>query len=446
MTLENAVVKSVISHAKDTYVGEAVFTGGEKKIILDDKKSTLNIILDDYAGLVNGSKVLIRIERYEGNNAYASVLRIIGHKGDVGTDILSIVYDNGVEPDFSDAVLNEAKKITIDINEHERKIRVDLSNKPIVTIDPATSKDFDDAFYCEKLEDGKYLLSVQIADVTHYVKYQSELDKNAIERGCSIYLVDRVIPMVPHNLSDDICSLNPQVERLALSCDMIIDQNGSFSNIKVFPCIIKSHRRFSYDEVNKYISKETDFSKEEPEVKKSIDIGLELSDILSRMKNQRGYINFNVPKAVIKVNENGEPIEITKEIHGRAQKMIEDFAVAANEAVTIYANEKNYPFIYRVHDKPDEQKIKIFAIEAKKMNFKINTSLDNVESDTISKWLADNKDNPNIELINMFLLRSMAKAKYDTKNVGHFGLASKTYTHFTSPIRRYPDDIVHRIF
>jgi ribonuclease R len=385
MNLQNAVIKSIISHAKDTYVGEVVIDNETKKIVLDDNKSSLNIILDDYSGLVNGSKVLIKVERYEQNNAYASVLRIIGHKSDVGTDILSIVFDNGVDPDFPEAAMEEAKKITIDINEHERQIRTDLSNKPIVTIDPTTSKDFDDAFYCEKLDNGKYLLSVQIADSTHYIKYQSELDKSSIERGCSIYLVDRVIPMVPHNLSDDICSLNPNVERLALSCDMIINDKGLFEDIKVFPCIIKSHRRFTYDEVNKYIAKEDDFSKEELEVKKSIDIGLELSSILSKMKNERGYINFNVPKAVIKVNEKGEPIEITKEVHGIAQKMIEDFAVAANEAVTIYANKKNYPFIYRIHEKPDEQKLKIFAIEAKKMNFKINTSLDNVEPDTISK-------------------------------------------------------------
>jgi ribonuclease R len=418
----------------------------KKEVKIDDDKFNLNVILDTYDGLVNGTKVLIKIEKYENDKAYASVFRNIGHKSDVGVDIESIVYDNGVTPIFLDEVIEYSKNIKVEIDDYQRKIRVDITNKPVVTIDPATSKDFDDAFYCEKTNDNKFLLAVQIADVSHYVKYESILDKSSIDRGCSIYLIDRVIPMVPHNLSDDICSLNPKVERLTLSCDMIINDKGEFESIKVFPSIIKSHRRFSYDEINDYINKETNFNDEEIEVKKSIDVGLKLSDILTKMKNERGYINFEIPKAVIKVNDKGEPIEISKETHGRAQKMIEDFMVAANEAVTIYANKNNFPFVYRVHDKPKEESLRIFSVEAKKMNFKITTSLDNIEPDSISKWLVDNKDNPNLELINMFLLRSMAKAKYDTKNIGHFGLASQNYTHFTSPIRRYPDLIVHRIF
>jgi ribonuclease R len=367
------------------YVGEFVDDGTEKKVVLDDNKSTLNIVLDDYSGLVNGSKILIKIERYEGNTAYGALLKIIGHKSDVGVDILSIVYDNGVEPEFNDDAMTQAKKITLNITDEDRKIRTDLSEKPIITIDPATSKDFDDAFYCEKRADGKFLLAVQIADVSHYVTYQSPLDKSSIERGCSVYLIDRVIPMVPHNLSDDVCSLNPGVERMALACDMIINSKGDFEDIKVYPAIIKSHRRFSYDNINDYFNKKDDFSKEEVAVKNSVDAGKELSDILTKMKNDRGYINFEIPKAFIKVNEKGEPVEIVKEVHGRAQKMIEDFMVAANEAVTINANKKGYPFIYRVHDKPDEQRLQIFAIEAKKMNFKITTSLDDVQSDTISK-------------------------------------------------------------
>jgi ribonuclease R len=383
--LKDAFVREIIQHAKDMYVGEFISNENDKKVVLDDNKSTLNIVLDDYSGLVNGSKILIKIEKYEGNTAYGSLLKIIGHKSDVGVDILSIVYDNGVEPEFNDDAMTQAKKITLNITDEDRKIRTDLSDKPIITIDPATSKDFDDAFYCEKRADGKFLLAVQIADVSHYVTYQSPLDKSSIERGCSVYLIDRVIPMVPHNLSDDVCSLNPGVERMALACDMIINNKGDFEDIKVYPAIIKSHRRFSYDNINDYFDKKDDFSKEETAVKNSVDAGKELSDILTKMKNDRGYINFEIPKAVIKVNEKGEPIEIVKEIHGRAQKMIEDFMVAANEAVTINANKKGYPFIYRVHDKPDEQRLQIFAIEAKKMNFKITTSLDDVQSDTISK-------------------------------------------------------------
>jgi ribonuclease R len=383
--LTSAIIKSVIEHAKDMYVGEIVIGCDRNEVKLDDMKSNLNIILENYDGLVNGTKILLKINKYEQNNAYASILRIIGHKDDVGVDIESIVYDNGVEIDFSQDSLEYASKITVNIDEYQRKIRTDLTSKPIVTIDPSTSKDFDDAFYCEKLNDEKYLLAVQIADPTHYIKYQSVLDKESALRGCSVYLVDRVIPMVPHNLSDDICSLNPNEERLTLSCDMIVDKEGNISDIKVFPSIIKSKRRFTYDEVNDYIEKKADFSKEDSEVKKSIDIGLEISEALYKNKKIRGYINFEIPKAVIKVDEKGEVIEITKEVHKLAQRMIEDFAVAANESVTIYAQKKNYPFIYRIHEKPEEKRLKIFSIEAKKMNFKITTDLKDIQPNDISK-------------------------------------------------------------
>ncbi|MDR3063827.1 MAG: RNB domain-containing ribonuclease, partial [Methanobrevibacter sp.] len=258
--LKDAMVRGIVNHAKDMYVGEFILNKDEKKIVLDDPKFSLEIILDDYTGLVNGSKVLIKIDRYEQEKAYATLVKIIGHKSDVGVDVLSVVLDNGVDPDFDIAAMEQAKKITVNISGADRKIRTDLSSKPVITIDPATSKDFDDAFYCEKRSDGKFLLAVQIADVSHFVTYKSPLDKSSIERGCSIYLTDRVIPMVPHNLSDDVCSLNPGVERMSLSCDMIINEKGDFEDIKVFPSIIKSHRRFSYDEVNSYFDGKDDFS------------------------------------------------------------------------------------------------------------------------------------------------------------------------------------------
>jgi ribonuclease R len=385
--LIDAIVTKVLSHAKNFYVGEVHFDKETKitSIKLDDEKSTLQIALDSTEGLVEGSKVLVEVKKYEGNTAYGTVSRIIGHKSDVGVDILSIVYDNGVNPDFPNEVIDYAKKITLEIDDYQRKIRRDLSDKPIVTIDPATSKDFDDAFYCEKITDDKYFLSVQIADVSHYVKHGSVLDKEALKRGCSIYLVDRVIPMLPHNLSDDVCSINPNVPRMAIACDMIIKSDGSFENIKVYPAIIKSHRRFAYDDVNKYFDGSDDFTKEEPAVKESIDNGKKLSDILSKMKEKRGYIEFEIPEPIIKVDEKGIPYEIDKRIQGRAQKMIEDFMVAANEAVTIYADRNHFPFIYRVHDKPNETRLKTFELEAKKLNFKINTKIEEIDSKTVSK-------------------------------------------------------------
>jgi ribonuclease R len=250
-TLIDAVISKVVSHGKDFYVATYHDNkDGTYKVQLDDAKVTLDVQLDGNDGLVEGSKILIKIGRYDGNKAYGTVSRIIGHKSDVGVDILSIVLDNGVEPDFTDEVLTYAKSLKLDVNEEQLKIRTDLRQKPICTIDPATSKDFDDAFYCEKLDDGRIMLSVSIADVSHYVKMDSILDKEALRRGCSIYLVDRVIPMLPHNLSDDLCSINPNVDRMALTCEMIINKSGTFDDIKVFPSVIESHRRYSYDEVN----------------------------------------------------------------------------------------------------------------------------------------------------------------------------------------------------
>ena len=252
--------------------------------------------------------------------------------------------------------------------------------------------------------------------------------------------------MLPHNLSDDICSLNPNVERLTLTCDMNVNQSGQISNIRVYPSIIKSHRRFAYDEVNAYFNKTDNLEHDSNEIREMLNHSLELHRILDKAKLKRGYINFDIPEPMIVVDDKGVPVEIKKRSSGTAQRMIEDFMVVANEAVTKYASQKKWPFVYRLHDKPKEERLKVFALEAKKLGFKINTDITNIEPHHISQWIENNKDNPNLDLINMILLRSMAKAEYDIKNIGHFGLALEDYTHFTSPIRRYPDLMVHRIF
>jgi ribonuclease R len=337
--LKDAIVTKVISHQKDFFVG--VFkldkTTNTYSVKVDDEKFYLTIKLDSIDGLVDGQKILIKIKEYTKTEAFGTVSRVIGHVGDVGVDILSIVYDNGVEPDFSDAVLDCARKIKLNIDEYQRSIRTDLTKLPIVTIDPATSKDFDDAIYVKKLNEHKYLLSVSIADVSHYVRFKTILDDEAIKRGCSIYLVDRVIPMLPHNLSDDICSLNPNVERLTLTCDMVIRNDGNFEDIKVYPSIIKSHRRYAYEEVNDYFNKKSSLEKDDTDVKAMLNEALELHNVLDKYKKQRGYIEFEIPEPIIIVDAKGTPTEIKVRQSGTAQKMIEDFMVAANEAVTIYA-------------------------------------------------------------------------------------------------------------
>jgi ribonuclease R len=339
--LKDAIVTKIISHAKNFYVGIIVIEkDGTYKIKVDDEKFYLDIKLDSIQGLVTGQKILIQIGKYENKMAYGTVSRIIGHVGDVGVDILSIVYDNGVEPDFPNEVLEYARNIKLEIDEYQRQIRKDLTNLPIVTIDPATSKDFDDAIYTKKLDKGNFLLSVSIADVSHYVKFKSILDEEALKRGCSIYLVDRVIPMLPHNLSDDLCSLNPDVERLTLTCDTIINSVGAITDIKVYPAIIKSHRRYSYDEVNAFFNGKDKLEKDSDEVKKMLLDSLELHKILDTAKKKRGYINFEIPQPIILVDDKGVPTEIKKYESGTAQKLIEDFMVVANEAVTEYAEKQ----------------------------------------------------------------------------------------------------------
>lgn len=443
--LKDGIIVKIIERNKDFFTATFFVENNSYRVVVDDQKMNLPIILDDISGLVDGHKILIKLSRFDNGQAYGSVSRIIGHKNSVGTDVLSIVYDNGLEPEFSDEVLNASKSFNLNINEIERSKRKDLTNLDIITIDPKESKDLDDAIYVEKHGDN-YKLYVCIADVSYYVTSNSIVDKEAFKRGTSIYLVNQVIPMLPHNLSNDICSLNPDVERLAMTCEILIDKKGDFIDIKVYDSIIKSKRRFSYDEVNHFFSDNESLKNDSKEIKDMLLVSFELYKILRYAKNQRGYINFSVSEPKIVLDENEKIIDILKKQTGDAQMLIENFMVAANEAVTINFNQHHKKFVYRIHNKPDEKKINSFKIEAKKLNFKIDDSVKDMQPNTISKWLENNKDNSNKELINLILLRAMAKAQYSTLNIGHFGLSSQQYTHFTSPIRRYPDLVVHRLY
>lgn len=444
--LIDAVVTKIIKHEKDFFVCLFNKTNDGYTVKPDDEKMYYNIILDDIEGLVDNQKILIKIKKYENKNAYGYVSRILGHKSDVGVDILSVVVNKGIEPDFSDELLNYSKTLQVNLDEKQKKIRRDLTSLPIVTIDPKTSKDFDDAICVIKNSDKTYKLYVSIADVAHYVRSDSILEHEALKRGCSIYLTDRVIPMLPHILSDDICSLNYNVVRLTMTCEIDIDLEGKIINYDVYPSYIKSCRRFCYDEVNEYFVGTNSLENDTQEIRQMLDHAKELHKILDKTKFDRGYINFTIPEVEIILDETGFPIEIKLHATGIAQNMIENFMLQANECVTLFAHKHNLPFVYRVHDKPNEDKIKRMLLETKKLNFKITTDLNNIKPKDISIWFEVNKDNPNMDLINILMLRCLAKAEYDTKNIGHFGLALENYTHFTSPIRRYPDLIVGRIF
>ena len=441
--LKNAIITKVIERAKNTFVGIFKKTKNSYYVDLDDQNNYLSIILDDISGLADGQKILIQATHYDNDKIFGYVSKILGHTNDVGVDILSVVYDNGIEPDFKDEVLNEARKITY-IEKKDFDERKDLRSLPIITIDPTTSKDFDDAIYVKKNSDS-FDLYVSIADVSHYVKQNTALDRSAYERGCSVYLVDRVIPMLPHNISDDICSLNPNEDRLTLTCQMKIDLKGNIKNIDVYPSVIHSHFRFAYDQVNDYIKNKKFNVPVNKEIIEMIKDSLELHKILDQKKYQNGYINFNIPEPLIKIDKKNRPIEITQKKSGIAQNMIENFMVSANESVTMFVDKMKIPFIYRVHDKPIKDKLILFANDAKRLGFIIGNDYDNITSKEISRWIQNNKSNPNINLIDMMLLKCMSKAEYSTNNIGHFGLAIKQYTHFTSPIRRYADLIVHRI-
>lgn len=445
-TLKDAKVIKVLEHKKGYYVGLFKTDGFNYQVECDNKKMYLPVKLTSTTGLTNGTKFLFKVDKFTNKEAICSIAKIIGHISDVGTDILSIVYDFGSEPEYPQEVLDQANSLSVKIDDKQKSLRKDLTKLEIVTIDPKESKDFDDAIYTKQINEHEFKLYVSIADVSHYVTKDSPLDKEALKRGCSIYLVDRVIPMLPHVLSDDICSLNPSLERLALTCEMIIDDKGNFKDIQVYPSIIKSHRRFSYDEVNDFFSKKDNLEKDSNEIKAMLNDSFKLHKILTKMKHDRGYIELEVPEPKIIVNDKCEPIEIKLRESGEAQKMIEDFMVAANEAVTIYAEKRDWPFVYRTHDKPKAERLETFKVEAKKLNFKLPSGELEPTPKEFSRWMDNNKDNPNMDLVSILMLRTMAKAKYTVQNIGHFGLASKNYTHFTSPIRRYPDLLVHRIY
>ena len=445
--LPEAAVINVMERSKDFLVGEIQINNDDTyTIIPDDQKIHLNIILDSIDGLVSGEKLLIHINSYDEHNIYGAVAKIIGHKNDVGADVESIVYENGVPVEFNDATLDAARKLKFEITDHDKQVRRDITDRPIISIDPETSKDLDDAVFVQRLANGKYFLGVSIADVSYYVQPDSVLNETAFDRGTSVYLVDRVIPMLPHKISDDLCSLNPHEKKMCITCDMIIDIDGTIMWYDVYPAIMLNHQRFSYDQVNAYFNDTIVDKNIDPSIYNQLSEAKELHKILRARKEKEGYIDFDIKEAKIVQDEKGVPIDIVIKQSGTAQKMIEDFMVAANEAVTRYANDNELPFIYRTHDKPDLKKISNFLIETRKLGFKIDIDYDNLDSKQIAKWIEDNKNSPKLFLLNKLLLRSMQKAKYSTENIGHFGLALKNYTHFTSPIRRYSDLIVHRIF
>ena len=446
--LEGRILK-VIKRQVERYIGEINFDSkGKGHITLDDSKIKLNIEVakEDSLNAVDGHKVVVELLKKLNNNLRYSgkVVEIIGHKNDPGVDILSIVYKYKINTEFPVDVKEEVKTLPMEVRDIDMIGRRDLRNMEIFTIDGDDTKDIDDAISIEKMSNGHYKLGVHIADVSYYVKEGSPLDNEAMERGTSVYLVDRVIPMLPHELSNGICSLNPNVDRLAISCVMEFDHDGRQLDYEIFPSVIRSRIQMTYKKVNS-ILEDNNISEGYEPYEQSLRLMAELADILRKMKVKRGYIDFEVDEPKILVDENCKPTEIILRDRGTGEKLIEDFMIAANECVATHIYFMSLPFIYRVHEVPKEEKLRSYLSFVGSLGYQVPGDLKDTSPKTVQRIIKYLEDKPEFKILSSLLLRSMQKAVYRPENLGHYGLASQCYTHFTSPIRRYPDTTVHRL-
>jgi len=444
--LEGRIVR-ILKREFNPMVGEIYMIKGKRYVRLDDDKVKLTIEIDPDKAMntMPGHKVVVKIlNKLKDNNYKGQVLRVLGHKNDPGVDILSIVAKYEISDTFSEETLKELDKIPDTVSEDEKKNRVDLRDKVIFTIDGDDTKDIDDAISIEKLDDGNYKLGVHIADVSYYVRPNTHLDDEAYERGTSVYLADRVIPMLPHKLSNGICSLNPGVDRLAISCVMTINPSGKVVDYDIFESVIRSRMQMTYKNVNKILHDEEIPSGYE-EYASDLKEMYELSKILRKAKVDRGYIDFEIDESKIIVDDTGKAIDVKLRDRDLAEMLIEDFMIAANETVATHIFYMDLPFIYRVHGVPSEEKIENFVKFIHVLGYTIDGKINNITPKAMQKILDGLKDKKEYTILSSLLLRSMQKAIYDPVNIGHFGLASKCYTHFTSPIRRYPDTTVHRL-
>ena len=444
--LEGRIIR-IVERNLSSMVGEVVIQKGKTMVMLDDPKVKITVYLDpnNMNGAVEGSKVYIKLTNKLKDNAYnAEVLEVLGHKNDPGVDILSIVRKYGINDIFNDEVKEELKYIPEKVLEEEYIGRRDLRNEEIFTIDGADTKDIDDAISIKILENGNYELGVHIADVSHYVKEGTALYNEAMDRGTSVYLADRVIPMLPHQLSNGICSLNPNVDRLAISCVMEIDKSGKTLSSDIFESVICSKKKMTYTDVNKVIE-EGVIPEGYEEFEETLLKMKELAGILRKYKEKRGYIDFQIDESKIIVDEEGKAIDVVLRNRGLGEKLIEDFMIAANEAVATTIYFMDLPFIYRVHGEPSEEKIQKFLSFVSSLGYTINGKIKDITPTTMQNILAQLNDKKEFHILSSLMLRSMQKAVYDPHNIGHFGLGSTCYTHFTSPIRRFPDTTVHRL-
>ncbi len=446
---KEAKIIKIISRGTKEIIGTYQKSKNYGFVISDNTKFDKDIFVPNERskGAVTGSKVVVEITDYgnQNKNPEGKVTEILGHINDPGVDILAIVKSYDMPLAFPDEVMHFVERVPDQISDRDRKGRLDLRDTAMVTIDGEDAKDLDDAVSIKK-QGENYQLGVHIADVTHYVTEGNVLDKEALKRGTSVYLVDRVIPMLPHRLSNGICSLNAGVDRLALSCLMTINQKGEVIDYKIAETVICVDRRMSYTEVKKILEdKDRDTIAKYEDLVPMFQRMKELADILRERRRIRGSIDFDFPESKIILDAKGVPIDVKPYERNTATKIIEDFMLIANETVAQHFFWQEIPFVYRTHEIPDNDKIKKLSLFINNFGYTLKVSQEEVHPKELQKLLQKIENTSEEALISRLTLRSMKQAKYETVSTGHFGLATSYYCHFTSPIRRYPDLQIHRI-
>ena len=447
---EGKIIK-IIRHEKNTAVGTFQKNRNFGFVVPDDKNFGTDIFISkaNWGKARNRHKVLVQITKYpeKGKNAEGKIIEVLGGVNEAGVDMLSLIKQYELPYKFPEEVVNEAKAFGTKIDESDMQNRKDLRNDIIFTIDGEDAKDLDDAIHVEKLPNGNYKLDVHIADVSHYVREKTELDKEAYLRGTSIYMLGRVIPMLPRELSNGICSLNAGEDRYTLSCSMEITPNAKIVDSDIYKAVIRVTERMSYTDVQKILDKSDDeVLKRYEKYIKEFELMAELATILKEKRKENGYLNLEIPESKIILDENGFAIDVKKYETYFANEIIEQFMLIANETVA----EKFYwlqaPFIYRNHEAPDLDKIKDLNKILFNFGYKIKISKEDiVYPNEFAKILENVKGKDEEKVVSNIILRTLRVAKYEAENKGHFGIASKYYCHFTSPIRRYPDLFIHRI-
>jgi len=444
------VIHQILTRAAVEIVGTFERSKRFGFVVPDDRRfnDDIFVLKKDFGGAQTGDKVVVKITRYPdaSNNAEGKVSEIISRRGEAGGDIKALIRQYNLKQGFPEKVEAEAKKVPLKITEEEIKRRVDLREKTIITMDGADAKDLDDAVSAEKLSSGNYLLGVHIADVSQYVTDGSQLDREALKRGNSVYLIDQVIPMLPKILSNGICSLNPKEDRLTLSVSMEIDSKGKVVNHEVYESIIHSKARMVYGDVSDMLEQKDEALIEKyKEIYPDILLMDELASVLRKARDARGSLDFDFDEAYIKLNDKGIPISVETAERRVANRIIEEFMLIANETIAEHFYWMELPFVYRVHEAPSSEKIEEFKRFIGSFGLILRGSSENIHPKVLNEIIKSVEGKPEEHVVNTVMLRSMKKAFYGTECEGHFGLGVKYYCHFTSPIRRYPDLIIHRI-